>query len=149
MKSTVWFWVVIMGAMAVSPSATWAGFTDNGNGTVSDSTSGLVWQQTTAPGQYLWGQALAYCEGLNLGDATDWRLPDRNELQSLVDYSRSLPSIDTTFFPYTNTTSPYYSSTTAADDSSRVWCVSFYDGNVDALLKSESGYKVRCVRGGM
>lgn len=51
-----------------------------------------MWQKDTAPGsqlgKYTWEQALTYCENLVLGVYSDWRLPNRNELQSLVDYSR-------------------------------------------------------------
>jgi hypothetical protein len=63
-------------------------FVDNRDGTITDTGTGLVWQQATAPGTYTWQQALAYCENLTLGGHGDWRLPNRNELQTLVDYSR-------------------------------------------------------------
>ena len=99
-----------------------AGFIDNGDGTVSDTTTGLMWQKATAPGTYTWQQALAYCENLVLpaGGYSDWRLPDRNELQSLVDYSRYNPAINTTYFP--NTVASYYwSSTTLAGYTSLVY----------------------------
>ena len=58
-----------------------------------------MWQQATAPGTYTWEQAFTYCENFTLGGYSDWRLPNRNELQSIVDYSRYNPSIDTTSFP--------------------------------------------------
>jgi hypothetical protein len=46
--------------------------TDNGDGTVTDNSTGLVWQQgETDP--MLWGSALSYCEGLSLGGNSDWR----------------------------------------------------------------------------
>ena len=77
-------------------------FIDNGDGTITDTVTGLMWQKATAPGTYTWEQALTYCENLTLaGDYSDWRLPNRNELQSIVDYSRYNPAIDTTFFPDT------------------------------------------------
>jgi hypothetical protein len=69
---------------------------DNGDETVTDTETGLMWQKATAPGIYTWQQALAYAEGLELpsGGYSDWRLPNRNELQTLVDYTRYGPSID-------------------------------------------------------
>ena len=70
-----------------------------------------MWQQATAPGTYTWQQALAYCENLNLAGHTDWRLPDRTELQSIVDYSRINPVIDPLF---STVASSYWSSTTYA-----------------------------------
>jgi hypothetical protein len=74
-------------------------FTDNANGTISDSTTNLMWLQTDSSafdaginddGSLNWEEALAWCEKLNFANYTDWRLPDAKELQSLVDYSRSL-----------------------------------------------------------
>ena len=78
-------------------------FVDNSDGTITDTSTGLMWQKATAPGTYTWEQALTYCENLTLpaGGYSDWRLPNRNELQSIVDYSRYNPAIDTTFFPGT------------------------------------------------
>ncbi len=55
-------------------------FRDNGNGTVTDMVTGLMWQQTTPDNMMTWQQALAYCEGLTLGDHTDWRMPTVKEL---------------------------------------------------------------------
>jgi hypothetical protein len=62
-----------------------AALIDNGNGTVTDTGSGLMWQKATAPGTYTWQAALSYCENLSLAGHSDWRLPNRNELESLVD----------------------------------------------------------------
>ncbi|MBF0238256.1 MAG: DUF1566 domain-containing protein [SAR324 cluster bacterium] len=77
---------------------------------------------------------------------TDWRLPNRNELQSLVDYSKSNPAIDTTAFSNTNS-SYYWSSTANAYSTSNAWYVNFYNGYVYYGNKTYS-YYVRCVRGG-
>jgi len=122
-------------------------YADNGNGTVTDTDTGLIWQKETAPGTYTWQQALSYCESLALAGHNDWRLPNRNELQSLVDYSKYDPSIDTVYFP--NTLSfPYWSSTTYVDDpypSSAAWFVRFLSGYVGADHKVTS-YYVRAVR---
>lgn len=63
-------------------------FLDNGDGTVSDLATGLMWLQEDA-GPMNWGDALEYCESLSVAGYDDWRLPDVKELQSLVDYSRS------------------------------------------------------------
>ena len=57
-----------------------AGYIDNGDGTVTDNGTGLMWQQATAPGTYTWEQALVYCENLDLANHTDWRLPTVKEL---------------------------------------------------------------------
>lgn len=64
-------------------------FVDNGNGTVTDSATGLMWQQADSDKGLNWQDSLQYAENLNLADYDDWRLPNAKELQSLVDYSRS------------------------------------------------------------
>jgi len=64
-------------------------FTDNGDGTVSDLATGLMWQQGDGVTDMEWAESLEYCEVLDLGGYDDWRLPDAKELQSIVDYTRS------------------------------------------------------------
>jgi hypothetical protein len=64
-------------------------FVDNGDGTISDLATGLMWQQSDDGIARDWENALTYAESLNLGGKSDWRLPNAKELQSIVDYSRS------------------------------------------------------------
>ncbi len=122
-----------------------APFTDNGDGTVTDSKTGLVWQQGE-PGYMTWGSALSYCEGLSLGGNIDWRLPNIKELESIIDDSRYHPAIDTTFFPAA-LSSYYWSSTTIAGIPVNAWSVYFSSGYVYYYGKYNY-YYVRCVRGG-
>jgi len=124
-------------------------FIDNGNGTVTDNATGLIWQQDGPEQTMNWQQALAYCEGLSLAGHDDWRLPNINELQSLVDYSRVNPSINTDYFP--STVSGYYrtSTTIPGSPNSKAWVIDFGFGFVDYYFsssKSASLY-VRAVRG--
>ncbi|MDB4584270.1 DUF1566 domain-containing protein, partial [Draconibacterium sp.] len=77
-------------------------FVDNGNGTVSDLATGLMWQKTDDGTARDWEEALAYAENLELTGDNDWRLPNAKELQSIVDYIRSpqttsSPAIDPVF----------------------------------------------------
>ncbi|WP_179352093.1 Lcl C-terminal domain-containing protein [Winogradskyella vidalii] len=77
-------------------------FIDNGDGTVSDYATGLMWQKTDDGEGHDWEDALAYAEDLELANHKDWRLPNAKELQSIVDYSRSpqttsSPAIDPLF----------------------------------------------------
>ena len=58
-----------------------------------------MWQQETPIDTYTWQEALTHCNDLTLAGYSDWRLPTRNELQSLVDYSQYYPAIDTDLFP--------------------------------------------------
>lgn len=76
-------------------------YTDNGNGTVTDLNTGLVWQQTTdsdgdgdidAADKFAFAQAQPYCDNLSLGGSSDWRLPTIKELYSLIDFRGTDPS---------------------------------------------------------
>ncbi len=64
-------------------------FTDNGDGTITDTATGLMWAEADSGAGMTWQDALAYAEGLETGGYTDWRLPNAKELQSLVDHSRA------------------------------------------------------------
>jgi hypothetical protein len=123
-----------------------AGYVDNGNGTVTDTSTGLMWQKDTAWGTYTWDMAKAYCENLTLGEQSDWRLPTRIELQSIVDYNAYGPSIDTAFFPDTKA-KRYWSSTFSQGHQEAVWYVDFFDGEVSENVRRALQY-VRAVRGG-
>ncbi len=67
-------------------------FSDNGDGTITDGATGLVWSQSDSGTSMNWEEALAWVQTKNdetyLG-YSDWRLPNVKELQSIVDYSRS------------------------------------------------------------
>ncbi len=63
-------------------------FINNGDETISDLATGLMWQQSDTTSSN-WGDAVAQCESAASGSHTDWRLPNVKELQSLVDYSKS------------------------------------------------------------
>lgn len=64
-------------------------FTDNGDGTISDEATGLMWMQTDNKQGVNWEDALTYAENLEFAGYSDWRLPDAKELQSIVDYTRA------------------------------------------------------------
>ena len=116
---------------------------DNGDGTVTNTETGLMWQKATAPGEYTWQEALAYAAGLTLGGYSDWRLPNRNEQQTLIDYSRYDPAIDPLLQEDTETN--YWLSTTDAYSTDDAWSVYFYTGAVSSSEKSQSSC-VRAVR---
>jgi hypothetical protein len=118
---------------------------DNGDGTVTDPSTGLMWQQATPDNLVTWEQAVAYCADLNLGGYTDWRLPMIQELNKIVDYSRFKAAIDDRYF--TNTAvSRYWSSSTYVNFTSSAWGVHFGTGSVNHYVKSLTG-NVRAVRG--
>ena len=144
MRNLVLF-ILLVAATLYQPQVEAATLTDNGNGTVTDIGTGLVWQQGE-PGAMTWGNAISYCEGLSLDGHSDWRLPNVKELESLTDDTRYNPSINKQFFA--NAYSPgYWSSTTYAGNPVVAWLVNFYYGYVSAGNKYYGIY-VRCVRGG-
>jgi len=137
-----------------------APFTDNGDGTVTDQKTNLVWQkctkdqatQPTCTGlalQATWVDALAYCNSLTLAGKTagQWRLPSVNELNSIVDESVVNPSINATFFPATIVSNYYWTSTTKnAALGTSAWAITFTNGYVAANAKTGLFF-VRCVAG--
>lgn len=64
-------------------------FADNNNGTITDLSTGLMWQKDDSGHGMIWQEALDYAEELELANYHDWRLPNARELQNIVDYSRS------------------------------------------------------------
>jgi len=64
-------------------------FVDNGDGTISDYATGLMWQKSDDGKARDWEKSIEYCENLELAGYDDWHLPNIKELQSIVDYQRS------------------------------------------------------------
>ncbi len=92
---------------------------DNGDGTINDRATGLVWSKAESSKTLNWQQALAHCQALTTAGHTDWRLPDAKELQSIVDYRRA-PAVTGTaaidpVFKITNKESFFWTSTTHLD----------------------------------
>jgi hypothetical protein len=131
-------------------------FTDNGMGTVTDHLTGLIWlKNANCFGSRTWSQALADCNALESGScgltdgsvAGDWRLPNRKELLSLIDFSRYNPVLPQGY-PFINVqSSAYWSSGTSAFITFFAWMVHMSYGYVSNDPKSSSLY-VWPVRGG-
>jgi len=116
---------------------------DNGDGTVSDVATGLIWERDRSNATY--ATAFTYCQNLSLAGETDWRLPNVKELTSLIDYRSDFPAIDTRAFISTNNNASFWSSTEFAGDSSEAFAISIIDGRVEARNKLVLR-RVRCVR---
>jgi len=112
---------------------------------VLDSKTGLEWQDDAVGDTMNWVEAIKHCESLELDSNKDWRLPNINELKTIIDRSRYNPAIVSTF-EHTSS-SGYWSSTTYEGGHGTAWLVYFYDGYVDRYPKDTSRY-VRCVRDG-
>ena len=73
-------------------------YTDNGDGTITDNVTGLVWTQDQSDQSMDWSEAPNYCETLTTGGITDWRVPNIKELWSIRDFSTGWPWVDTDYF---------------------------------------------------
>lgn len=127
--------------------------TINGDDIVIDLATGLVWAADGSAagcnngGKFNWAAAHIYAAGLDFAGFTDWRVPNVNELLSIVNYAESDPSIYTAFFP--NTLSlEYHTSTTYTVFDNEIWIVDFDAGWAYNVLKTAIKY-LRCVRGGV
>lgn len=69
-------------------------FTDNGDSTITDHATGLMWMQYDSGEGMTWQEALEYAENKEFAGYSDWRLPNIKELQSIVDYKRAPGSTD-------------------------------------------------------
>ena len=134
-------------------------FTDNGDDTMTDRTTWLVWPKdggtttvgSCTGGSMTWHAALTYVTCLNgrgyLGGG--WRLPNVNELESLVNAEQTDTATWLNGQGFRSVKSYWYwSSTSHADVSHGAWIVVLWDGNVGYLNKSDVGYYVWPVRAG-
>jgi hypothetical protein len=122
---------------------------DDDNETVTDGVSGLQWQDDSSVATQLfdsWNSALEYCENLEHGTYLDWRLPNLNELWSIVDLEEHFPAIDPSF-THTAASQPYCTSTSLATSSQYGWKIHFNYGFNLSPEKNTTCYG-RCVRGG-
>lgn len=122
-------------------------FKDNGDGTITDNYTGLIWQKVKSTSTYTWEEALTYASNLTLAGKTDWRIPNVKELYSLNDEKLHAPSFNTTFFTSISSGN-FWSSTTLPNQTTKAW-----DINVDYGIVSYNEKTVKenvlLVRGGM
>ena len=134
---------------------------DNGDGTITDSKTGLMWKkclegvtgdncEKNSPSTFTQQKALEYTETINDGDGfaghTDWRLPSIGELCSIIEQQCYRPAINTIRFPNTPN-SRVWAKTLFAGNLNMAWYVNFGDGKsyIDGLQINTA---VRLVRGG-
>ncbi len=95
-------------------------YVDNGDGTITDTATGLMWMKADSGTAMNWEEALGYIENLDTAGHGDWRLPDAKELQSIVDYTRAPDAADVLMqsaaidpiFEITDTESYFWTGTT-------------------------------------
>lgn len=118
-------------------------YIDNGNGTVTDLVTGLLWQQASDSTQRSLSEATQYCTSLTLGGLSGWRLPSMKEFTTLVDASKNSPALDTSTFSCPSCYT-FWSSTTSYVSSIN-WVINFTDG-MTSFDFGNADY-VRCVHG--
>lgn len=129
----------------ISTGVLLADFTRDDNAqTVFDTTTNLMWQDDDMPTKMKWEESKSYCENLELGGYSDWHLPTKVELDSLIDKTVYDPSIDEAF-QYVN--SYRYWTSTPRESKNAAWYVNFSYGHKDGYYITDSNY-VRCVRAG-
>ncbi|MFH1748836.1 MAG: DUF1566 domain-containing protein [Planctomycetota bacterium] len=133
-------------------------FTDNGDGTITDNLTGLMWlQDAETIGVSSWLEALQAATRLNAGTAafvctnytasyTDWRVPNRKELFSLANFAEHDPALAGDHpFVGVSVNGSYWTSTTSAADTTRAWQADMRTGELGTALKV-NGYRVMLVR---
>jgi hypothetical protein len=139
---------------ATTPSSR---YTINADGTVVDKHTGLIWKRCSEGRsgadctggflvKYSWQGALQRAHTSKFAGYPDWRLPNRQELRTLVEEQCYLPTINAAVFPNTPS-SKYWSSSPVANYSGSAWIVGFGYGYGDWFYKDLGSY-VRLVRGG-
>lgn len=132
-------------------------FSDNGDGTVTDTASGLLWKRCSegqtwdgttcaeAATAHSWREAMDLADAATYAGKEDWRLPSLEELAALVEKACSRPAIDPQVFPGT-AAAVYWSSTADTTNVDYAWLVHFHDGHGAKGHKYRAGH-VRLVRG--
>ena len=110
-------------------------FTNNGNGTITDNVTGLMWQQGDS-GELTFENGTLYCDNLVLGGFTDWRLPTKEESMSILNLDSNNPALNTTYFP-TTTAGYWWSATVLYNNVNAIW-VTNAGGGTGPKLKTET-----------
>lgn len=134
--------------------------TDNGDGTISDNNTSLMWQKTDSDQIYNWYEAngeiddtynpesaIDICGELELGGYTDWRLPEVEELISIVKYNTKNPAIDTSAFSNTHSSKYWTSTATFVQWDTNYGRVVDFSMGTFRIDRSQYPYFVKCVRG--
>jgi len=108
-------------------------FVDHGDGTVTDVTTGLMWQQGDSGVGLIWEDALAHAETLTYAGYDDWRLPNAKELQSILDHTRSP---DTTASAAID---PVFTATSITNEGGQVDYPFYWTGTTHANWTADSG----------
>jgi len=93
-------------------------YTDNGDGTITDNITHLMWQKTDG-GEMTYENAVTYCNNLTLAGFTDWRLPTAEELFSINNFGHINPALNTVYFVQSQA-EYWWTSEAEADDATKI-----------------------------
>jgi Protein of unknown function (DUF1566)/Secretion system C-terminal sorting domain len=125
-------------------------YINNGNGTTTDTITGLMWQKVDG-GEMTVEAAATYCTALNLGGYTNWRLPTCHELFSILNLDKANPAHDTAYFGK-SLAEYWWSSQRQYNDATKVWATNSGGGvgNHPKLETTSAGgtrkFHIRAVR---
>ena len=112
-------------------------------GVVIDNTTGLTWQAEADLTPRTWEEAKTYCRGLTLAVHSDWRLPTKIELMSIIDYSIPAPG-PTISSRFTNATNDIFWTSSDSPGGNYAFYGMFSFGAIGEQQKTTK-YKARCV----
>ena len=113
----------------------------SGKVVVADTVTGLQWTKEYAT-SVNWQNALGHCEGLNYGGHTDWRLPNMDELKTLINDTIYSPASTFPDMP----SQDFWSSSSYVGNAETSWRVGFDQGLLGTTNKSMTTLYARCVR---
>ncbi len=121
-------------------------FIDNGDSTITDQLTDLVWQKFTSSDTLSWENALTRAEGASTAGYQDWRLPNIKELASIVNYKANNPAAFTNIFSSLKAAN-FWSSTTQFNHVSNAWYVDFKNFGLTSYMdKANRQAYIICVR---
>jgi len=111
-------------------------FHKNGDGTITDNLTGLTWHQNAVfKSEFSFSAALTDINNLNSASGGDWRLPNVNEIMSILDYSTEEPNVWLGTGLFTTWAGRYWSSTTDPADTANAFILNMTDGSLTTVKK--------------
>lgn len=146
------------GALQAGYPADGRRFRDNGNGTVSDRATGLIWQKADSAfcpvgewrGRLTWEEAFSYIKEMNkrrVSGYSTWRLPNYQELVSLVDFGQFYPALDPLLRSTVQPSLHWSSNTRHAFDNSYHWAINLIQGHGTFFRQTETAYVIGVLGG--
>ena len=148
---------------AITQSNPNSDYTDNGDGTVTHEPTGLMWMRCVIGQEWdgvnscndtfdvgsetpiTWQTALTAARNSTFAGHEDWRVPNKNELATLIEDQCFNPALNEAIFPGTADSTVLWSSSPSAENATDVWAVDLTFGTITSRAKNLDG-SVRLVR---